>query len=862
MGTTATVRQPRPLQRRRIIERQRLLALLDESKARVRTLVAPAGYGKTTLAEQWVDRAGRQGVWYTARRSSQDVAALALGLARASSTLVAGCDARLREHLRAVPTPAENVEILAEILGEDLDAWPAHGWLVIDEYQEFVGAREAERFVCALVSASPIQLLIATRQRPSWVTTRGLLYGEVLELNQTALAMDSTEAAEVLGGNVRQSASGLVALANGWPAVIGLASVSSAELKGDRDDPVPESLYRFFAEEVFDALGGDVQEGLAVLSLAPVLDRDLAGVLLGSDAESICQAALDVGILVERGSSLELHPLARSFLDERSSELGSGCGHAAIVRCLDHYRERRDWDAAFDVIARHGAAMELGALLLAGLDELLDTARLSTIETWCALGSEFDLETSSFALARAEVALRHGRHGVAQAFAEAAASVEGSGLRFRSLSVAGRAAHLASREEDALELYHRAEAAATTEPERRDALWGQVMCSIELERPEATATLRALSAGMGLSRPRDVVRAAAYTISSQLKLGSLDLAEADVALELLTSVDDPLVESAFQNVYSAALALSARYDEALEIATDLLDTVRRYRLEFALPYALSVMSVAHAGRREWSIASRHLDDALAAARVGRNAYAEHICFAIRLRSLAQEGRLEEGLAIPVPQLRFSLPAARAEVLGSRALVLASAGKLDEAESLVEKVRGSSSAIEPAVLVAAVDAISGLKRRSPAAIDRVTDLVTIAFSTGAIDLLVTAYRSAPELLAVLLRHPDRERVVRVLWDVHDEDLAQVLGQPIGAIDDPRARLTPRERDVFELLRHGFSNRQIAKLLFIEESTVKVHAHHIYDKLGTRSRTALAVQAALERADQATSATGTTDSAEAP
>lgn len=43
-------------------------------------------------------------------------------------------------------------------------------------------------------------------------------------------------------------------------------------------------------------------------------------------------------------------------------------------------------------------------------------------------------------------------------------------------------------------------------------------------------------------------------------------------------------------------------------------------------------------------------------------------------------------------------------------------------------------------------------------------------------------------------------------------------------------------------------QIAELLFISESTVKVHVHHIYDKLGVRSRTALAVQAMLERADQ--------------
>jgi ATP/maltotriose-dependent transcriptional regulator MalT len=852
MGTTAT-RQARPLQRRRVVERRRLHGLLDESKARVRMLVAPAGYGKTTFAEQWVGQAGREGVWFIARRSSQDVAALALGIARSCSGLVPGCDARLREHLRAVPTPAENVDVLAEILGEDIEAWPPAAWLVIDEYQEISGAHAAERFVDALVTASPVNLLIATRQRPSWVTTRALLYGEVLELSQAALAMDSAEAAEVLGGEAAHSASGLVALANGWPAVIGLASVSSAELAGDREQ-VPESLYRFFAEELFDALGDEVQDGLGVLSLPPVLDRELAALLLGGEADAICAAALDVGILVEHGNLLELHPLARSFLEERNAGLDVEPDDASLSRCLDRYRERRDWDAAFELIARHRLTPALEPLVLEALDELLETARLSTIETWCALASEHDLETPAFALARAEVALRQGRHAVAQAHAEVAATSDEPELRFRSLSVAGRAAHLASREEDALELYRRAEQAATTETEQRDALWGQVMCSIELERPEAVATLEALSAGMGLAKPRDVVRATAYTLSSQLKFGALDLARAEVAVELLESVNDPLVESAFQNVYSAALALAARYDEALDVAGNLLEIVRRYRLEFALPYALSVISVAQAGKREWSKASRNLTDALVAARTRRNAYAEHVCFAIRLRVHAQEGSHQEGLALVVPDLRVALPAARAEVLASRALVLASVGRLDEADAVVDGIRGLSSAIEPAVLIAAVDAISSLKRRNEEAIDLAAALVETTFATGAFDLLVTAYRSTPELLAILLRHADRERVTNVIRSVHDDDLAHAVGQPIGTIGDPRSLLTPREQEVFGLLRQGFTNRQIAKLLFIEESTVKVHAHHIYDKLGTRSRTALAVQAALERADQATSATG--------
>ncbi len=87
---------------------------------------------------------------------------------------------------------------------------------------------------------------------------------------------------------------------------------------------------------------------------------------------------------------------------------------------------------------------------------------------------------------------------------------------------------------------------------------------------------------------------------------------------------------------------------------------------------------------------------------------------------------------------------------------------------------------------------------------------------------------------------------------DEDLALAAGHRIQDNDDPTTRLSPRECEVYELLGHGLTNLQIAQLLFISEMTVKVHVRHIYDKLGIRSRTALAVQAALERSDQATSA----------
>ena len=63
-------------------------------------------------------------------------------------------------------------------------------------------------------------------------------------------------------------------------------------------------------------------------------------------------------------------------------------------------------------------------------------------------------------------------------------------------------------------------------------------------------------------------------------------------------------------------------------------------------------------------------------------------------------------------------------------------------------------------------------------------------------------------------------------------AVVTGSHAGVLVEP---LSARELDVLRLLTEGRSNSEIARDLFVEQSTVKTHLIHLYRKLGVGSRT---------------------------
>jgi DNA-binding NarL/FixJ family response regulator len=65
--------------------------------------------------------------------------------------------------------------------------------------------------------------------------------------------------------------------------------------------------------------------------------------------------------------------------------------------------------------------------------------------------------------------------------------------------------------------------------------------------------------------------------------------------------------------------------------------------------------------------------------------------------------------------------------------------------------------------------------------------------------------------------------------------------LGTTESVLAVLTDRERQIMALVSEGLSNKEIGRRLNLADGTIKVHLHHVYQKLEISNRTVLAALA---------------------
>jgi ATP/maltotriose-dependent transcriptional regulator MalT len=832
--------------RSHIIERPRLTRLLDENTTRIILLVAPAGYGKTTLAREWLST--RPHAWYRGTSATADVAALAHGLVKAAATVVPGAGERMETRLRVSNAPTEEVEALAELLAEDLRDWPADSWLAFDDYQFACDSEPAERFVEHLGSSCPVRLLVSGRSRPSWATARRLLYGEIYEIGRSQLAMSQDEARSVLAKRSFDETDGLIALADGWPALIGLAALST-ELETPTDS-IPEELYTFFAEELYQGAPLEVQQGLRRLSLAQSVTADIAEALMEHHATEVIRQGAELGFLLTRSRErMELHPLLRSFLASKFRRKKDDPSGRLVEQLAQALMDREEWDEVFELATHFQDDGLLVRLFEVALPRMLDQARFPTIARWIGAASVREVESPLVDLAEAELALRKGEPERSEALASQAARHfrDDHPLRSRALWVAGTGAHLILRDETALEQFEAAEQAACSDRDARQALWGQFIATDSLDREREAEALLASFVELSGSTVDELLRIATGRFRMAALVAHIGATlESNRSLALLVDRSrDPLIQSSFLNSYAWLLVINGRYDDALNTARSEMTVADRYFLEFVTPLAHLHVAEANWGLRSFRACKASLMYCERAATKADDMFMASNVAALHARLHLAANAPNEALRVldHWHHAALSCPM-HAEHLGWQSLAHAVADEPSVASNLAGRARSMSRRIEVVGLLPWTEAVIAARSRRSAR-TAAEDAFQIALETGNIDAFVTAYRACPELLQILAKNEaNHDHLKTILGRARDHALAQSAGLRLpSAPEQPGPTvLTKREREVLELVTQGLTNKEIGRVLFITEGTAKVHVRKIRQKLGARTRTDAAVRAA--------------------
>ena len=215
-----------PTGRRGIVARPALINRLSSVETPVISVVAPAGYGKTTLLAQWGEVWQPRVAWVSADHRDNDPAVLLTYLATAVDRIEPLAPAVLRTLARPGNAIAV-VPLLASAIGSMRQPMA----LVLDD-AEVITNRECIDTITELALSFPAgsRFAIASRDTLSLPAARLRAHGGIIEIGADDLAMSEREAAVLLGGAGvgvgAHDVDALVQRTEGWPTGLYLAALA------------------------------------------------------------------------------------------------------------------------------------------------------------------------------------------------------------------------------------------------------------------------------------------------------------------------------------------------------------------------------------------------------------------------------------------------------------------------------------------------------------------------------------------------------------------------------------------------------------------------------------------------------------
>ena len=369
-----------PIQRPRVLDR-----IADASRARIVLIIAPAGYGKSVALRQYLEEAeDAQSVLFAMREEHGTLLGFVRGLSAALASVA--------PDLQRTVFGAYEKNAGSPTVGIDLAMWMhAHvkgfgGVIALDDLQYAERDPQITTFLVSLIERTKgrVRWIISSRSALDLPVGSWLAYGETeLGVDEHDLGFTIEEArqtAKAARVAVRDDElEQIIEMTSGWPTAMIFALRSSTRSVDLRNiaNTTREMVYRYLAEQVYQALSPDDRDLLHLVAFLPEIDVNVLRNAGYTRAKAAVEELRDrvSFIYPERPGVYRAHDLFAEFLRHQVEMLGDAAVYEIRMRAahaleaagdaahaLRHYSAIGASDDALHVLRTRGVHMMEHAL--------------------------------------------------------------------------------------------------------------------------------------------------------------------------------------------------------------------------------------------------------------------------------------------------------------------------------------------------------------------------------------------------------------------------------------------------------------------------------------------------------------------
>jgi len=379
------------------IPRPHLLDRLQTGQGKKLTLiVAGAGYGKSTLLAEWVQKNNRV-LWYSLDATDRDPAVFfAYLLARLGELWPEF--GHTTEAILNRPVPPDPERLAITLVGELESALEAQRLLVVfDDYHRLGDAPAVDAVMGLLLERLPssAHTAISSRVPVGFPAARLRSAGQVNELTNVDLCFSADEIQHLFHALDPNTVQQLVARTEGWIAGLQLVrqtlahsgSLGLGNIFKDPTGPLGQ-IYRYLAEEVFERLPAPLQSFLLQTGMLETFSPDDSDTIFErTDSAQWLTHLINHGLftiqLQRDPDTYRYHHLLADYLRDKRDREG------ILVEVRDwhrkaavYFKERQRWDEAF-VHAMNAKDESLAAeMVLNAFTPMRLGGRLETVQDW------------------------------------------------------------------------------------------------------------------------------------------------------------------------------------------------------------------------------------------------------------------------------------------------------------------------------------------------------------------------------------------------------------------------------------------------------------------------------------------------